>query len=265
VIDWGAIQSFGDAGEVTLSRTRARLHRLRAGELADLLEDLGREERQELLDLVEPDIAADALEEMESEELEQLLNESSVTRAAQLLAGMETDEAADALRDLDEDRRRELLEAMPRQTVRQLAPLLGYREDRAGGFMTTTMLLADESETIDLVRERLRGLADHSDVIDAACVVDSAGRLIDDVGVGELFLADPADPISVLVGPPWPVTVGPDADVEEVATALVDARRPSVLVVDEHGRPIGRILADDVVDALLDIDRGRFRFPRVLS
>lgn len=264
VIDWGSIQSFGDSGAVTLTRSRSVLHRLRPSELADLLEDLGREERQELLDLVEPEIAADALEEMEPEQLEALLRESPVERAAQLLAGMETDEAADALRDLDEEQRQELLAAMPRETVRQLAPLLGYREDRAGGFMTTTMVLAAENETVAAVRERLRALAEHADVIDAVSVVDDAGRLVDDITVVELFLADPADRLSVLIGPPWPVTVAPDASSDEVAVKLVEGRRSSLVVLDAAGCPLGRILADDVVDTLLT-GHARFRFPRVLT
>jgi ribosomal protein L13 len=37
-----------------------------------------------------------------------------------------------------------------------------------------------------------------------------------------------------------------------------------VVVVDADGMPLGRILADDVVDALLP-DRGRFHFPRLLQ
>ena len=37
----------------------------------------------------------------------------------------------------------------------------------------------------------------------------------------------------------------------EVAGQLVEARRLSLVVVDDDGRPIGRILADDVLDALV--------------
>ena len=55
VIDWGAIQPFGEteqgaAPEVRLRTTNEGLERLRPGELADLLEDLMRPERQKLLD-----------------------------------------------------------------------------------------------------------------------------------------------------------------------------------------------------------------------
>jgi Mg/Co/Ni transporter MgtE len=67
-----------------------------------------------------------------------------------------------------------------------------------------------------------------------------------------------------LVGPPWPVTVSADADMQEIADRFIHSRRMSVLVLDDQERPVGRILADDVIDMLMP-GRGRFRFPRVLS
>ena len=105
VIDWAAIQPFTDsakdvsgaATQVRLKTTNEGLHRLRPGELADLLEDLRRDERRELLSALGPDEAADALEEMQPEDLEQLLRESDPVEAARLLAAMEPDEAVDAL------------------------------------------------------------------------------------------------------------------------------------------------------------------------
>ena len=49
-----------------------------------------------------------------------------------------------------------------------------------------------------------------------------------------------------------------------MAGQLVEARRQSMVVVDDDGGPIGRILADDVLDALVPT-KGRFHFPRLLS
>ena len=66
-----------------------------------------------------------------------------------------------------------------------------------------------------------------------------------------------------LVGEAEPVTVGIHAEVAEVAEQLIEARRMSVVVV-EDGRPVGRILADDVLDALMP-ERGRIHFPRLLQ
>jgi len=47
-----------------------------------------------------------------------------------------------------------------------------------------------------------------------------------------------------------------------VIERLVESRGSSVVVIDPDGHPIGRILADDVIDALVS-KRTRVRFPRL--
>ena len=141
--------------------------------------------------------------------------------------------------------------------------LLDYGEHTAGGIMTTTIAVATSDEVIDQVRARLATMLGHRGEIDAVAVLDGNGCLIGDVALFDLLLAEPSTPIGDLVDEAGPVTVSPRADVSEVAAQLVEARRSSVLVVEDE-RPIGRILADDVVDALLP-DRGRLHFPRFLQ
>lgn len=135
VIDWASITSFGSQRGPggTLQASDAGLRRLRPGQLADLLEDLGRVERQELLAQLSPEQAADALEEMEREELVHLLRESDTSDAADLLGRMEPDEAADGLRELGFREQEELMAAMPTEASERVATLLGYGERTAGG------------------------------------------------------------------------------------------------------------------------------------
>jgi len=264
VIDWAAIQPFGDPGtSVRLRTSHEGLHRLRPGELADLLEDLDREEQQELLKALNPQVAADALEEMDPEELESLLRGVDPDQAAALLVSMEPDEAVEALRDLADDERDELLDHMPSERARQLSEMLSYEEDTAGGIMTTSLAIAGLDETVQAVRESMRSLAEHRGEIDGVAVVDANGILVDDLALFDLAIADANALVADLLGDDAPLTVGPRESVRDVAAQLTEARRSSVLVV-EDGRPIGRILADDVVDALLP-ERGRLHFPRFLQ
>jgi Mg/Co/Ni transporter MgtE len=278
VIDWADVQAFGigaegsgeadggtgRAGAVRLAGPREELRRLHPAELADLLEDLGRAERQELLGLVSPESAADALEEMQPDQLTELLTESDPAEAAELLARMESDEAADALRDLAADQRDGLLARLPKTARAAVERLLAKDEHTAGGLMTTMIVCVTGEQTVAQVRDRLAADVEHISDIDSVVVVSDDGRLLDDVTLGELLLATPDATVGSLVGPPWPVTVTPDADVAGIAARFVESRRLSIVVTDEDERPVGRILADDVVDMLLP-ERGRFRFPRVLS
>jgi len=270
VIDWAAIESFGaDTAEtpaaVRLRTPHAALRRLRPAELADVLEGLGRPGRRELLASLGNDLAADALEEMEPQELTALLREVEPAQAAELVARMEPDEAVDALRDLSTEEQAALLSQMPQQVQRELVRLLGYPGDEAGGIMTSVLARAVPGETVAEVSRRLAEQAGHQTEIDSVAVLDEAGRLIGDISAFDLLVSDPARRLGDLIDPDDPpVTLHPDADLDTVATELVESRRSSLLVVDDDNRPLGRILADDVLDALVP-GHGRLHFPRLLQ
>lgn len=264
VIDWAAIQPFGGSvSNVALNTSHEGLHRLRPSELADLLEDLGRPARQELLASLEPETVADAMEEMDPDELETLIRETPPEQAAALVAEMEPDEAADALRDLGSEERAELLELMEDDAREALEELLEFDEESAGGFMTTFLVTAAPGERVDEVRARLADADEHRSDIDAVVVIDDGGRLVDDVSLFAVATARADATMADLVQDGPPVTVTPRAEFKEVAERLTESRRSSVLVT-EGDRVLGRILADDVVDALLP-GRTRRHFPRLLQ
>jgi CBS domain-containing protein len=270
VIDWAAIESFGedspeDPAAMKLRTPSSALRRLRPAELADVLEGLGRPGRKELLASLDHDLAADALEEMEPDELTALLREVEPAQAADLLARMEPDEAAEALREIPADEQTQLLARMPQATQRELARLLGYPADEAGGVMTTVIACASPEATVEEVRKRLVKLAKHQTEIDSVAVLDAEGRVIGDVSAFDLLVNKASRPLADLIDPDNPpVTLQPDADLDAVATTMVESRRSSLLVVDEDGKPLGRILADDMLDALVP-GHGRLHFPRLLQ
>src|ERR1700760_4514339 len=272
VIDWDAVAPFSDEltstpPAVQLNSSDEQLRRLSPADLADLLEDLGRPARQDLLSRLENDTAADALEEMDPDELEALLREARPERAAALVAAMEPDEAVDALRDLSSHERAVILRNMETAKADELSALLSYPEREAGGFMTTTLVHAQPDSTIGEVKRAVADLGQHREEIDAVVISSPDGELLADLPLFDLVThGDDVTVDEVLDAEEWPEprSVPPDASVAEVADQLVRTRHSSLLVVSEHGQPLGRILADDVLDALLP-ERGRLHFPRLLQ
>jgi Mg/Co/Ni transporter MgtE len=153
---------------------------------------------------------------------------------------------------------------LPAAARDRVAPLLSYGERTAGGIMTTVLVTATPGETIIQVRDRLRANQEHAEDLAGILVLGEDGKLLDDVSMTELFLADLEATVDSLIGPPWPVTVTSDAGLDEIAERLVESRHSWMVVVDEEERPLGLILADDVLDMLAP-DRSRYRFPRRLS
>jgi CBS domain-containing protein len=188
-------------------------------------------------------------------------------RGGRLLAAMEPDEAVDALRDLPLAVRAEVLRHIPAVTALALRELLGYEEDEAGGIMTTALVTAKSGDKVKKVVDRSPRRAPHgptsmpwpSSTTTAGCSATcrcstSCWRCV----------RRPKRGCRRSLGDEDVVTVSPHTSANEAAAQLVEARRHSMVVVDDDGRPIGRILADDVLDVLVPT-KGRFHFPRLLS
>ena len=250
VVDWATVASLADGtGVVRSSESRAALSQLRPADLADLIEDLSGREQGALVELLDPDLAADALEEMEDEELQGLLRGLPSERAAELIARMEPDESAEILRDLTEDHRESILEEMDNKVSNTLRKLVSFDETLAGGIMTTHLLITHEADTVGSALKLLVENRDR-DISDGVVVVDAKGKLIDHIQIVELVAAKSTTPLSELIGPPYPTAIREDTRLDKVIEEFNNNRGSSIVVVDEKNKPVGRILADDLVDAL---------------
>jgi Mg/Co/Ni transporter MgtE len=199
--------------------------------------------------MLDPELAADALEEMEDDELQGLLRGLSAQRSAELISRMEPDEGAEVLRDLNDDHRESIFMEMDISVAKQLRKLVEFDETLAGGIMTSHMLITHEADT---VASALALLVEHRsrDISDGVVVVDAKGKLLDHIQIIELIAAKPGDKLSSLMGPPYPTSVNLNTRLEEVIDEFANNRGSSIIVVDEKNKPVGRILADDLVDAL---------------
>ena len=254
VIDWASVASLADnGGVVRTTATREALSRLRPADIADIIEDLEGREQSALIELLDPDLAADALEEMEDDELQGLLRGISDERAAELLSHMEPDESAEVLRDLDEQHSESILAQMSPAMAKQLRRLVEFDETLAGGIMTTHLLIVKESDT---VADALKLLVENKerDISDGVTVVDSKGKLLDHIQIIELIAAKQGQKLAELVRAPFPTSVSIDTTLDDVIEEFSNNRGSSVIVVDEKGKPVGRILADDIIDAMVPVE-----------
>jgi Mg/Co/Ni transporter MgtE len=162
---------------------------------------------------------------------------------------MEPDEGAEVLRDLDEGHREDILEEMDTKVSKDLRTLVSFDETLAGGIMTTHFITATGEET---VANALKLIVEHRerDVSDGIIIVDEKGKLIDHIQIVELVAAKSSAALSTLVGPPYPTAVSAETALPVVIEEFANNRGSSIIVVDEKQKPVGRILADDIVDAL---------------
>jgi magnesium transporter len=163
---------------------------------------------------------------------------------------MPPDEAADILADLSQERSEAVLDAMEEDEAEDVRELLAFREDSAGGLMTTEFFRASVSWRAGDVLEALRGFDEQlADELDEVPVVTEEGRL---VGVAPLvrLLRTPADDAVTAACRPESPSVAPSAPFAEVVGWFEKYHLRSLPVADEHGRLVGLISVEHVVRRL---------------
>ncbi len=162
---------------------------------------------------------------------------------------MEVDEAADVLKDLDPQQAAEALREM--EEPESVIPLLRYPDDTAGGLMTRAVITLRRRWAADEALAELRRVGPHSDSTYYLFVLDDDEMLLGVVGLRELVSA-PADTRVGDLMTENIVSVPVTTDQEECARILSHHGFLALPVVDEIGRFVGVITADDLIEVAED-------------
>ena len=222
---------------------------LRPADQADLMEELDTPDQVALLSRLEPMESADVLEEMEDEDAAMLAELLPSDQLADILDEMETDEAADVLGDLPQEKVTETLREMDEPG--EVISLLRYPDDTAGGLMTGAVVTLHQDWTAEQALAELRRLGPESESTYYLFVVDEVERLLGVIGLRDLVTAPVDLPIAERMKTDV-VSVLVTTDQEECARTLSRHGYMALPVVDEIGRFLGVITADDLIEVAED-------------
>jgi CBS domain-containing protein len=251
LVSWKLVQPLDRSpGRLRLEVAQRMLATLHPADLAEIMEDLGRDQRTVLFERLDVETAADALEETSSELAAQVLEEVTPEKAADILEEMAPDEAADVLSDLPGETRQEVLAAMERPEAREVEALLAYPHDSAGGLMTPDRIqLLPEQTVADAVVE-LRRRAEDLPLVYELFVVDGAGRLLGYLTLRDLLLHDAGTPVKDVMRD-LPATVLVHEQLRDVAAAAAKYNLITVPVTDAQGTLHGMVTVDDILSEVL--------------
>ena len=254
---WDALEPLTSTEDGPMvGRFGAGLARLKAADIADLLEHASAAETSDILgDLANnPELEADVFDELDDDHIEKLLEKRDDDDIAALLARMRTDTAADAIATLPHDRLVHVLDLLPAHRRVKLSMLLGYNPTTAGGLMGVDFLtVPDKADAKHALAQVADAAGMEAQALSSVYLCDHLGRLTGVVSLAQLVQAKHGTYVDKLADHD-PVRVGPDADAEDVALLMSDHNLVTLPVVDPEGRMIGLITVDDVLETTIPID-----------
>jgi Mg/Co/Ni transporter MgtE len=234
---------------VKLRITHQRLEKMHPADLADIMEELSPAERQSIIASLDEQTAAEALAELDSRLTSQIVEKLAPEQAADILEEMDPDKAADVLAGLSPEVSQDVFDELRGEEAREMATLLRFDANSAGGMMTTDFVVVGESASRAEVVEWIRRKEAEMHTLDNVYLIDGEAKLSGAVEISRLLLAPEEQPASELKSEPL-VWVPGDAHEREVFELFDKYNLRSLAVVDGSGRPIGAITVDDVVTRL---------------
>ncbi|WP_414549599.1 magnesium transporter [Anabaena sp. CCY 0017] len=257
----------------TQNVTRSELRDLVRNQLQILLESGNLQEAKSILRPVQPADIAEAIEGLpeamhalvfrllpktEAIEVYEYLDYSVQEH---LIEELKSQDVRDIVDKMSPDDRARLFDELPAKVVNRLleqlspterqatAQLLGYEADTAGRIMTPELIYLKENFTVTQAIERIRSLANVSEIIYYLYVTDTARCLTGIVSLRELVVSQPEQTMGEIMTREV-VFVHTDTDQEEVARLIQRYDFLAVPVVDKEQRLVGIVTVDDVIDIL---------------
>jgi CBS domain-containing protein len=234
---------------VRLNISNKLLENMHPADLADIVENLGHEDRTAIFNTVDAETAAELLTEVEPDLQTRIIESLDAEKAAEILEEMEPSEAADVLNELEEERSEEILDEMEPEEKEDVEELLEFRDDSAGGLMDTGYLSLPENATVEDAMAELKKNEDVLENLHTIFLTDPQDQLTYSIPLAKLFFAAGDTPLKELASDTL-LYVHVDDKADRVAEMFDKYNLLSLPVLDKENKLVGVITVDDVVALL---------------
>ncbi len=233
-------------GGLTPKALEEQLSNYHENDIAGILEELERPERERLYRILSAGELADILEYGST-----YLGELPLRKRAEVLALMDPDKAVDYLKGLERDKRGTLLSLLPEHVTEDILLLWPYEEDEIGSIMTTNYIEIRSGISVkEAMHELVRQAADN-DNISTIYVVDENRTFYGAIDLKDLIIAREGTPLSDLTATSYPYVYAKES-IEDCVEQIKQYSEDSVPVLDEQNKLLGVITAADFMRVVDD-------------
>lgn len=169
------------------------------------------------------------------------------------------------LNDIAPDVRTSILEALPSDIINKhlklltqkerviALKLLGYPENSIGRLMTPDYIALQAAWKVKDVFNFIRENGEETESLDTFFIVDDKGRLVDDITIRQLLLADPENKIGEIADGKF-ISLNVTDDQELAIEEFKTHNKSSLPVIDASGHLLGIVTIDDVLQVAEEED-----------
>src|SRR5215471_10124915 len=229
---------------------RAALSELPAADVAEIIEymlDLPGADEAILFRILPREYAAAVFANLPLHRQRRLVQSFSSSDCRALLNELTPDDRTRLLEEMPAAVTTRLLDELSPEELKHARELLGYPERTAGRYMTPEYVALPPGMHARDALAHIRKTGRGKETLNMLYIVDESGKLVEDLRLGSLVLADPDVPVVDIEDRPL-VSIAPSLPVEEVIAAFRRYGRVALPVVDADGKMLGIITQDDVLE-----------------
>lgn len=226
---------------------RAKLAAAHSSDIAEALGQIHGKEQAVVFRLLSRDQAAQVFSYLPTDRQKALLRSLSTDEVKSVLEEMPPDDRTQFFKELPAAVTRQLLEVLSPEELKNARQLLGYPEHSVGRYMTPDYAGIRPEMTAAEALEHIRKVGRGMETLNVIYILDEKGKLLEDVRLGSLVLAEPQTVVTAIADPPL-VALHATDDREHALELFEKYDRAALPVTDALGNMLGIVTADDMLD-----------------
>ncbi len=196
-----------------------------------------KEYKAEVFSHLDPDFQEETIRSIGSEEVSEILN------------GMTPDDRTSLFEDFPDELIKYSINHLNPQERRIALKLLGYDSDSIARLMTPYYIQIRKEWTVKRCLQQIKKVGKRVETMNHLYVVDERNRLIDDIALGSLLLAEEDTLISEITDNHF-VAITTTTSKEDAVTYFEKYDRTALPIITEAGVLVGIVTIDDILDQI---------------
>ena len=174
------------------------------------------------------------LEQCDEKVIREIVKVLDNKRILNIFSYMAKDDIVDILGIIDIGNAKQLINLMKEGDQKEITELLGYKDDTAGGIMTTEYIAIYNTLTVVETLKKIKEIAPKTDLIDTIFIMNKRKQLVAQITNGNFIYVDP------------------ETDQEEVALLASKYDLNVIPVLNKRKVMLGIITIEDIVDVMVE-------------